>query len=160
MKIGESKPGDDLWPHVCRLFPLAVARLDDPADGGHYHFFVATDDAGEFLGGCVTDVGPLRFGPLTDLVEGFLEDIVVLEPHRRRGVGTALMRAALDNAWQAGARHVRWGQGYNDLGLLAFYRSFGATFIPEEDPAAAESERCYTVVVVNPKVGRGSCGRV
>lgn len=155
-RVGECRPGDDLWPDVAGLFPRAVAHMADTADDGDYHFFAAVDEAGRFLGGSVVDVGPMGFGPLADATVGFLEDIEVLEPHRRRGVGSALLGAALRFAWDAGAEHVRWTVDYGNAAAIALYRGAGALFIPEEDPGAAEPERCYTVVVGRPA---GPCAR-
>lgn len=152
LQITKAKPGDVLWPDVCRYFPRAVRWLNDPKDDGHYHFFVATDDKKKFLGGCVIDVGSLRFGPLAKQTTGFLEDILVLKKNRKRGIGTALIRKALEFAWRSNAQHVRWTVNYDNPMGIAFYRSLGVAFIPEEDPAAKKPEKYYTVVATNPKL--------
>lgn len=151
MKITKAKPGDALWSDICRHFPRAVRWLNDPKDDGHYYFFVATDDKKKFLGGCVIDVGPLRFGPLAKQTAGFIEDIIVLKKNRKRGIGTALIRKALEFAWRSNAQHVRWTVNYNNPTGIAFYRSLGMAFIPEEDPTAKKPEKYYTVVAINPK---------
>lgn len=151
--VTEVRPGDALWPDVAELFPRAVGWMNDPNDDGDYHFLAAASERGAFLGGCVIDVGAMSFGPLADRTIGFVEDIEVLEPHRRRGVGTALLRAALDLAWALGAQSVRWTADYDNAAAIALYERIGAAFVPEEDPDAAEPQRCYTVVVVNPTRG-------
>lgn len=151
MKITKAKPGDALWPDVCRHFPRVIRWLNNPKDGGHYHFFVATNDKNNFQGGCVIDVGPLRFGPLAKQTAGFLEDIMVLKKNRKKGIGTALIRKALDFAWKSNAQHVRWTVNYDNLTGIALYQNLGVAFIPEEDPTAKKPERYYTVVATNPK---------
>jgi len=151
--VAEVTPNDPLWPVVSELFPRAVGWLADPNDDGDYHFLAAADERGTFLGGGVIDVGAMSFGPLADRTIGFLENIEVLEPHRRRGVGTALLRAALDLAWTLGAQSVRWTADYDNAAAIALYDRIGATFVPEEDPDAADPQHCYTVVVANPARG-------
>ncbi len=154
MRVRESKPGDGLWPQIAKLFPRAVAWMNGPDDEGDYHFLAATDDTGTFLGASVIDIGPLGFGPLKDVLAGFLEDIEVLGPHHRKGVGKALLRATLEFAWQRGAESVRWTADYDNTAALALYRSLGCVFVPEEYPAAPKPERYYTVVAVNPAPSR------
>jgi len=147
--------GEPLWQLVCEHFPRSVKWLHDPNDDGEYHFFLAINPQGTFLGGVVVDIGPMSFGPLAGRIEGFLEDIEVAEPFRRRGIGTALARAALQFAWQREARHVRWTVAYDNPTGLAFYDSLGVAFIPEEDPQRPDpDDRCYTVVALNPQEQR------
>ncbi len=138
------------WPPVAALFPRAVRWMNDPKDGGNYHFFAATGNDGRFLGGSVIDIGNMRFGPLAEKKSGFLEDIHVAESERRKAVGSALLRATLDHAWRAGCESVRWTVQYDNLEAIAFYRGMGLGFIPDEDPDADEPERQYTVVAINP----------
>jgi len=154
MHIAECKQGDDLWPTVAELFPRNVAWMNDPTDDGDYHFFAATDDHGVFLGATVIDIGPMGLGPLCDMTTGFLENIEVLQEYRRKGVGAVLLRAALDFAWERGARSVRWTVDYENLGGMTLYKRLGLAFVPEEDPNAEEPQRCYTVVAINPSVAR------
>lgn len=152
-RISQSKADDALWRHVAERSPQTTRWLKDSADRGNYHCFVATGPGDAFMGLCVIDVGPMRFGPLAQETVGFLEDVLVLPPYRRRGIGTALLCAALDFAWRQGCRHVRWTVGYEDEGL-PFYRALGFVFIPEEDPGSESPERCYTVVAVNPQAAQ------
>jgi len=152
--ILRTETGDELWHHIAEHSPQHVQYIADPNDLGNYHCLVAVDSDQTFQGLCIIDVGPMRFGPLADETAGFLENILVPEPFRRQGIGSALLRAALQFAWQAGARHVRWTVDYENAAAISFYRSNGAVFIPEEDPQAENPEKYYTVVVVNPRLER------
>jgi ribosomal protein S18 acetylase RimI-like enzyme len=149
--VKECGPNDDVWRGIAGLFPRAVGWSEDPDDTGSYHFFAATDDAGRFLGGSVIDIGPMGLGPLAETTIGFLEDIEVLEAHRRKGVDKALLRAALRLAWERGAMNVRWSVDYENAAGIALYASMGFAFVPEEDPDARHPQKCYTVVAANPE---------
>lgn len=149
-KIAQSKVGDALWRYVAEYSPETIRWIEDPADDGNYHCFLAVGPGNTFMGLCVIDIGPMRFGPLAQETVGFLENILVLPSHRRQGIGTAILSAVLKFAWQQGAKHVRWTVGYEDEGL-PFYRALGFAFIPEEDPHSESPERYYTVVAVNPQ---------
>ncbi len=140
---------DLLWHPLAAEFPEAVAWFEDPEDEGDYRFFAASD-GGEFIGGCVIDISPLGFGPLAGRMAGFLEDISVLEDHRRKGIGTALLVAGLGLAWDLGADHVRWKVDYDNAAAIALYEKTGAAFIPDEDPDSTEPRKRYTVVTVRP----------
>ena len=153
--VRECGPGDDTWRGMAGLFPRAVAWTGDPDDTGSYHFLAAVDEAGRLLGGSVIDIGPMGFGPLAEETVGFLEDIEVLEAHRRKGVGKALLRAVLSFAWEKGARSVRWTVDYENAAGIALYSGPGVAFVPEEDPDAENPEKCYTVVAANPKPAEG-----
>lgn len=141
--------GERLWEFVEERFPQGVKYLRDPKDDGDYHFFVATADDGAYLGGSVIDVGTIDYGPLKEKVEGFLEDIEVEAEFRRRGVGTALLRAALGFAWSRGARHVRWTVSCDNAAGVAFYDACGCSLLPEKDEQNPDDEY-YLVVVPRP----------
>lgn len=144
------EPDEPIWPRLAALFPRQVEYMRAPGDAGNYTFFAAVDEGGAFLGGCVIDIGPLRFGPLGDRTAGFLENVEVPEAFRRRGIGARLLRTALAYAWEHGAESVRWTVPYENTAALALYDKVGCTFVPEEDPAAPETGRYYTVVAANP----------
>jgi GNAT superfamily N-acetyltransferase len=150
-RITSSRAGDPLWRHIAEHSPQTIRWIDDPADDGDYQCFVAVGSDDACLGVCVIDIGEMGFGPLGTQTIGFLEEIRVLRPYRRRGIGTALLRAALDAAWQRGAAHVRWTVDYEDAGL-AFYEALRFAFLPNEDRDRREPERTYTVVAVNPRI--------
>ncbi len=151
MKIHEVKSSDSVWPQVAALFPSSVAWLDDPKDDGDYRFLAATDDSGNLLGASVIEISNLVFGPLSDVPAGFLEDIEVLEAHRRKRIGVALIQATFDLAWSEGCESVRATVDYDNDAALALYRSQGMGFIPEEDPdATGEPATTYAIVAINP----------
>ncbi len=54
-----------------------------------------------------------------------LENVVTHPAHRRQGHGSAVVRAALAAAWQAGAHHVMLMSGRPDPGVRLFYESCG-----------------------------------
>ncbi len=157
MNIREVKSGDGVWPQVAALFPSAVAWLDDPQDDGDYRFLAAIDDSDHLLGASVIEISNLVFGPLSDIPAGFLENIEVLEAHRRKGVGAAILNATFKLAWAADCESVRATVDYENGAALALYRSQGMGFIPEEDPdAPGEPARTYAIVAINPdRVTRG-----
>ena len=148
--IGQVRPEDSLWEHVPEHSPQTIRYMTDPNDSGEYHCFLAVGADNAFLGLSIVDIGPMHFGPLAGETTGFLENILVLPAYRRQGIGTALLHAALDAAWEAGAKHVRWTVGYEDEGL-PFYHALGFVFVPEEDPKSQNPEHYYTVVAVPPR---------
>jgi len=150
-QVREVKPGDEVWPAVAGLFPRAVRWSEDPTDEGEHHCFAAMSERGLLLGGSVIEVGTLRFGPLSEMSAGYLEDIQVLEEHRRKGVGSALLRAMLDYAWSRGCETVRGTVMYDNSGGIGLYRRMGFGFVPDEDPSQDEPECQYTVVAINPE---------
>ena len=142
--------GDAHWPHICRHSPQTVRYAAEERDR-EYRFFAAISPANEFLGLCVIEMDPMSFGPLAGRMSAWLEDIVVLEPCRRRGVGTAMLQAALECAWAAGANHVEWTVKFDNAAAIALCRKFGVAFI--EEPESTD-EHYYKVVVVRPGVTR------
>ena len=157
--IQETHPGDALWQHIEAYSPQTVGYIADPDDRSDYRCFVATDDADAFAGLCIVALAPLGFGPLAGRTVACLENILVAESHRRGGTGSALLGAALDAAWNAGAGWVWWTVEYENDKAIAFYAKNGAAFIPEEDLDTEPPERYYTAVIVNPdRAGRADLG--
>lgn len=151
MHIQKIEPDDTLYPAMLERFPSTARYIADPEDHGEYHFFAVVSPDGVVIGGAVIDVGAMGFGPLKDMTIGFLENIEVDEPYRRRGIGTALLRATLGYAWNRGAQNVRWTVDWADQVAVAFYLSAGASFIPEGDSIAA-AETYYTLAAANPSL--------
>ena len=149
MTVREIQPDDPLYPAMLRRFPSTARYIADPKDHGEYHIFAAVDPEHGVVGGAVIDVGAMGFGPLAAMTVGFLENIEVNEAFRRRGIGTRLLRAALDYAWGRGARNVRWTVDWANTAGVAFYASCGVAIIPEGD-SPDRPETCYTLVAVNP----------
>ncbi len=57
----------------------------------------------------------------------YLEDLFVLESHRRRGIGLALLSAVRGLAEARGAGRLEWSVLDWNAGAIAFYERFGAT---------------------------------
>lgn len=149
MIIRQVERNDELYPAMLERFPRTARYIADPEDTGEYHFFAAIDAHGGVVGGAVIDIGKLSFGPLKDMTIGFLENTDVDEACRRRGVGTALLHAALNYAWERGAQSVRWTVDWANEAAVAFYVNCGIGVIPEgESPGTPETY--YTLVAVNP----------
>lgn len=54
-----------------------------------------------------------------------IENVVSHAAHRRQGLGRAVMRAALDRAWDAGCYKVMLATGRKEDATLRFYESLG-----------------------------------
>jgi len=61
----------------------------------------------------------------------YLEDLFVLESHRRRGVGTALLTEVKRLAEARGAGRLEWSVLDWNTGAIKFYERFGATVLPQ-----------------------------
>ena len=162
MMIRQVHPTDKLYSEMLSRFPSTAKYIAAPADKGDYRFFAALGDDQGVIGGAVIDIGELQFGPLAQMIVGFLENIEVDVPFRRRGVGTALLRAALDHAWECDAQNVRWTVDWSNGGGIAFYVHCGIGVIPEGD-SPEQAETYYTLMAVNPRhvangYGRGLSG--
>ncbi len=87
----------------------------------------------EFLLGCVDgDAAPAgvcqlryRFSVWVAADDCWLEDLYVAETARRRGLGRALVLAALERGRERGARRIELDTNEENLGALALYESLG-----------------------------------
>jgi GNAT superfamily N-acetyltransferase len=61
----------------------------------------------------------------------YLEDLFVLESHRRRGIGGALLAEVKRVAEARGAGRLEWSVLDWNAGAIAFYERFGATVLPQ-----------------------------
>jgi GNAT superfamily N-acetyltransferase len=61
----------------------------------------------------------------------YLEDLFVLETHRRRGIGGALLAEVKRVAEARGAGRLEWSVLDWNAGAIAFYERFGATVLPQ-----------------------------
>jgi len=71
----------------------------------------------------------LRFRPAicTDALECYLAELYVVPDRRGRGLGRALMDAAIELARAEGADHMDLGTSEDDVAARALYESFGFT---------------------------------
>jgi GNAT superfamily N-acetyltransferase len=59
--------------------------------------------------------------------DAYLEELYVIPEHRRKGIGRALLNAAVDAASDAGANHFELTTGETDTEARALYESRGLT---------------------------------
>jgi GNAT superfamily N-acetyltransferase len=80
------------------------------------------------LGGAGPDgLAVLRFRPAiwTEALECYLAELYVVPERRGRGLGRALLQAAIECARARGAGHMDLGTGENDVAARALYESLG-----------------------------------
>jgi ribosomal protein S18 acetylase RimI-like enzyme len=80
------------------------------------------------LGGLGPDgLAVLRFRPAvwSDALECYLAELYVVPDRRGRGLGRALMQAAIEHARARGADHMDLGTGETDVAARALYESLG-----------------------------------
>jgi len=80
------------------------------------------------LGGVGPDgLAVLRFRPAiwSESLECYLAELYVVPDKRRRGLGRALMQAAMASARERGADHMDLGTGEQDVAARALYESLG-----------------------------------
>jgi mycothiol synthase len=103
---------DGAWSHQAqwRLAKVADARFD-PA------LWIVARDGGEVCG--VALCMPRTFGM------GFVDSLAVRGPWRRRGVGTALLGAAIARLWRAGERSIGLGVDADNPAAIRLYERAG-----------------------------------
>jgi ribosomal protein S18 acetylase RimI-like enzyme len=71
----------------------------------------------------------LRFRPAiwTEGLDCYLEELYVVPNRRRKGLGRALMDAAIEVARSRGAKHMDLGTSEDDVAARALYESLGFT---------------------------------
>jgi ribosomal protein S18 acetylase RimI-like enzyme len=69
----------------------------------------------------------LRFRPalVTETLECYLQELYVVPDRRGRGIGRALMEAAMETARERGATYMDLGTGEDDVAARALYESLG-----------------------------------
>jgi ribosomal protein S18 acetylase RimI-like enzyme len=69
----------------------------------------------------------LRLRPAlwTETLDCYLEELYVVSQRRGRGIGRALMEAAIERARAAGAAQMHLGTGEDDIAARALYESLG-----------------------------------
>jgi ribosomal protein S18 acetylase RimI-like enzyme len=109
------------------------AEFDDPSPGAAWLSkrvgnLLASGDITVLLGGAGPDgLAVLRFRPAiwTDALECYLAELYVVPERRRRGLGRALLQAAIECARARGADRMDLGTGENDVAARALYESLG-----------------------------------
>jgi ribosomal protein S18 acetylase RimI-like enzyme len=108
-------------------------EFDDPTPGPgrlgeRVRALLARGEITVLLGG----TGPyglavLRFRPAiwTEALECYLAELYVVPERRRRGLGRALLLAAIECARARGADHMDLGTGESDVAARALYESLG-----------------------------------
>jgi ribosomal protein S18 acetylase RimI-like enzyme len=105
---------------------------------------IEAGDAAVLLGGAGPDgLAVLRFRPSiwSQALECYLAELYVTPPMRGRGLGRALMNAAIEHARERGADHMELGTGEQDAAAIALYESLG--FSNREGKADGPVNYCY-----------------
>jgi ribosomal protein S18 acetylase RimI-like enzyme len=91
---------------------------------------IAAGEVTVLFGGAGPDgFAELRFRPslYTGELDAYLEELYVVPEQRGRGLGRALLNAAMDHARERGAAHIDLGTSENDVAARALYESAGFT---------------------------------
>jgi GNAT superfamily N-acetyltransferase len=75
----------------------------------------------------------------------FLDDLYVRPPHRKQGIGKALLAHVAGIAWKEGYFCVRWEVLNWNAPAIEFYRQLGAVFFDEWKSACLIGEALETV---------------
>src|SRR5687767_9503600 len=120
---------------IGRLLHDFNSEFDDPTPGPRVvaermRRLLARGEVTVLLGGA----GPhglavLRFRPAiwTEGLDCYLEELYVVPNRRRKGLGRALMDAAIEVARSRGAKHMDLGTSEDDVAARALYESLGFT---------------------------------
>lgn len=118
---------------IGRLLDDFNREYDDPTPGPEWlaermRELLAEGHTAVLLGGPGPDgVAVLRFRPgiWTAALECYLAELYVAPAQRRRGLGRALLQAAIELARTRGADHMDLGTGEHDVAARALYESLG-----------------------------------
>jgi ribosomal protein S18 acetylase RimI-like enzyme len=118
---------------VGRLLHNFNTEYDDPTPGpqrmaGRIETLLAGGDTAVLLAGAGPDgLAVLRFRPAiwSEALECYLAELYVVPAQRGRGLGRALMNAAMELARQTGADYMDLGTSEADVVARALYESLG-----------------------------------
>jgi ribosomal protein S18 acetylase RimI-like enzyme len=118
---------------VGRLLHDFNKEFDDPTPGPHtladrVRQLLAAGDTTIVLGGRGPDgVAVLRFRQAiwAEALECYLAELYVVPDRRRRGLGRALLEAAIEIARERGATYMDLGTSEDDVAARALYESLG-----------------------------------
>jgi ribosomal protein S18 acetylase RimI-like enzyme len=68
-----------------------------------------------------------RASVYTGVLDAYLEELYIVPERRGRGLGRALLEAAMDHARDRGAAHIELNTGETDVAARALYESVGFT---------------------------------
>jgi ribosomal protein S18 acetylase RimI-like enzyme len=118
--------------HIGRLLHAFNTEYDDPTPSPAQlaeRFRTLLDlDTSVLLGGEGPDaIAVLRFRPSiwSEALECYLAELYVVPPLRGRGIGRALLEAAIEHARERGADHMDLGTSEDDVAARALYESLG-----------------------------------
>jgi ribosomal protein S18 acetylase RimI-like enzyme len=131
LSVRSAQPADA--ETVGQLLHEFNVEFDDPTPGpaklsARVRELLGLQEITVLLGGPGPDgLAVLRFRPAiwTDALECYLAELYVVPQHRGRGLGRALMQAAIDCARARGASHMDLGTGEDDVVARALYESLG-----------------------------------
>jgi ribosomal protein S18 acetylase RimI-like enzyme len=122
-------------PQVARLLHDFNTEFDEPVPevdvlAGRVAEFIEHGHAVFLLVGEGPDgMAEIRFRPslMTGALDAYLEELYVAPAVRGRGMGRALLEAAMDTARERGAAHMDLGTSEDDVAARALYESAGFT---------------------------------
>jgi ribosomal protein S18 acetylase RimI-like enzyme len=149
IEVRRAGPGDA--PAVARLLHDFNREFDEPTPGvavltGRARELLASGEIVVLLAGDGPD-GLSQFRFLRSIWSGaldlYLEELYVVPAMRGRGIGRALLEAAMATGRQAGATHIDLNTGETDTAARALYESVGFTNREggEEGPSMLYYER-------------------
>jgi ribosomal protein S18 acetylase RimI-like enzyme len=118
---------------IGRLLHDFNSEFDDPTPGPRVlarrlERLLADGEVTVLLGGAEPHgLAVLRFRPAiwTEGLDCYLEELYVVPDRRGRGLGRALMEAAMELARREGATHMDLGTNEDDVAARALYESLG-----------------------------------
>ena len=120
---------------VARLLHDFQMEYDEPSPGvevlaDRYEKQLQAGEVLVLLAGAGPDgFAQLRFRPwvYSDGLHSYLEELYVVPPLRGKGLGRALLKAAMETARSEGAEHMELGTSESDVEARALYESAGFT---------------------------------
>jgi ribosomal protein S18 acetylase RimI-like enzyme len=132
--VRPAQPAD--LPAVGHLLDAFNREYDDPTPGPEWiaqrlgALLAAGDTEVLVVGGAELDglaVSRFRPGLWSDGLECYLAELYVVPPLRGRGLGRALLAAAIERARARGADHMDLGTSEDDVAARALYERMGFT---------------------------------
>lgn len=111
--------------------PLPESRPD--RDQWRSFYVCALVSSDHVLAGACFDVGPKNSGPLARESVAVLEHVFVRPEYRRQGIGSAVMRAAIEAAREAGCQCMRCNVRWDDPAKIALLESCGFALVDIND---------------------------